>query len=102
MVFSEREGLSMKQPLIAAALAASLNSGCKVGPNYHKPIVQIPTAYHDLSENPQAQAQAASYADLPCGQVFQEPQLQGLIRTALMQDYDLQMATERINATRAQ
>jgi outer membrane protein, multidrug efflux system len=72
------------------------------GPNYHRPVVQHPTAYRDLSENPQAQAQAASYADLPWWQVFQDPQLQELIRTALKQNYDLQLATERINAGRAQ
>ena len=73
-----------------------------VGPNYHKPAVQIPTAYHDLRESPQAQAQAASFADLPWWQVFQDPQLQDLIRTALKQNYDMQLATERINSERAQ
>jgi len=83
-------------------LAASFLAGCMVGPNYHRPVVQSPTAYRDLSENPQVQAQAASYADLPWWQVFQDPQLQELIRTALKQNYDLQIATERINAARAQ
>jgi multidrug efflux system outer membrane protein len=34
--------------------------------------------------------------------VFQDPQLQELVRTALKQNYDLQLATERINAARAQ
>jgi multidrug efflux system outer membrane protein len=87
---------------IVAALASTLFAGCKVGPNYHRPAVQPPTAYRDLSENPQAQAQAASYADLPWWQVFQDPQLQELIHTALKQNYDLQLATERINAGRAQ
>ena len=60
------------------------------------------TVYRDLAESPQAQAQAASYADLPWWQVFQDPQLQELIRTALKQNYDLQLATERIIAARAQ
>ena len=87
---------------MAAMLASSLIAGCTVGPNYHRPAVQTPTAYRDLRENPQAQAQAASYADLPWWQVFQDPQLQELIRTALKQNYDLQLATERINAARAQ
>jgi multidrug efflux system outer membrane protein len=77
-------------------------AGCMVGPNYHRPVVQPPTAYRDLSENSQVQAQAASYADLPWWQVFQDPQLQELIHTALKQNYDLQLATERINAGRAQ
>ncbi|HET8921738.1 MAG TPA: efflux transporter outer membrane subunit [Candidatus Acidoferrum sp.] len=89
-------------PLMVALLALALISGCKVGPNYHRPVVQAPTAYRDLSENPQPQAQAASLADLPWWQVFQDAQLQELIRTALKQNYDLQVATERINAARAQ
>jgi outer membrane protein, multidrug efflux system len=90
------------QPWISAILASGLLGGCMVGPNYHKPAVQPPTAYRDLNESPQVQAQAASYADLPWWQVFQDPQLQELIRTALKQNYDLQLATERINAARAQ
>jgi multidrug efflux system outer membrane protein len=86
---------------IAAVLASTLLVGCKVGPNYYRPVVQPPTAFRDLGET-QVQAQAASYADLPWWQVFQDPQLQELIRTGLKQNYDLQLATERINAARAQ
>jgi multidrug efflux system outer membrane protein len=85
----------------SAVLTSGLIAGCMVGPNYRRPEIQAPTAYRDLSESPQ-QAQAASYADLPWWQVFQDPKLQELIRTALAQNYDLQLATERINAARAQ
>src|SRR5271155_5044080 len=90
------------RPLISVVLTSSLIGGCMVGPNYHRPAVQPPTAFRDLREGPQAQAQVASYADLPWWQVFQDPQLQDLIRSALKQNYDLQIATERINAERAQ
>lgn len=85
-----------------ALLIATVVSGCMAGPNYKRPTVQTPTAYRDLSINPQLQAQAASFADLPWWQVFQDPQLQELIRTALRQNYDLQIATEHINAARAE
>lgn len=87
---------------MASVLALTLVGGCSVGPNYHRPVVGAPTSFRGVSDNPQAQAQAASYADLPWWQVFQDPQLQDLIRTALKQNYDLQLATERINAGRAQ
>src|SRR5271170_2040429 len=87
-------------PLLSAILASSLAAGCMVGPNYHKPVVQTPDSFRDPGEA--AQAQAASFADLPWWQVFQDPQLQELIRTALKQNYDLQIATERIKAGRAQ
>jgi outer membrane protein, multidrug efflux system len=87
--------------LLAFAVTLSLVlSGCKMGPNYKRPAVQTP-AFRDLSDSPQAQSQAASLADLPWWQVFQDPQLQELIRTAIKQNYDLQIATERINAARA-
>jgi multidrug efflux system outer membrane protein len=89
-------------PLIAALLAGNMVAGCMVGPNYHKPDVQAPSAFHNLPENVQAEAQAASYADLPWWQVFPDPVLQDLIRTALKQNYDLLTATERISAARGQ
>jgi multidrug efflux system outer membrane protein len=97
----------MKHPLASSALPvmmASLLTGCTVGPNYRKPVVPVPTAYHGPNDNPQAQAQAraASFADLPWWQIFQDPVLQDLIRRALQQNYDLQTATERITQARAQ
>ncbi len=88
------------RPLISVILASSLIGGCMVGPKYQKPAVQTPTAYRELNES--KQAQAASFADLPWWQVFQDPQLQELIRTTLKQNYDMQLATERIKAERAQ
>jgi multidrug efflux system outer membrane protein len=87
-------------PMISVILAASFGGGCMVGPKYRKPVVQTPAAYRELRESPQAQA--ASFADLPWWQVFQDPQLQELIRTALKQNYDMQLAAERIKAERAQ
>jgi hypothetical protein len=91
------------KPIVLALLAGSVVGGCKVGPNYHRPAVQTPTEYREVKDGPQTQVQpqVASYADLPWWQVFQDPGLQELIRTALKQNYDLQLATERINSARA-
>jgi outer membrane protein, multidrug efflux system len=88
--------------MIVAVLCSAFLSACMVGPKYHRPVVQTPNTFRDQAENPQLQAQTASYADLPWWQVFKDPKLQELIRTALKQNYDLQLATERINAARAQ
>jgi multidrug efflux system outer membrane protein len=88
--------------LLTVIAGAAMLVGCTVGPKYHRPAVQTPNSLRGLADNPQLQAQVASYADLPWWQVFQDPKLQELIRTALKQNYDLQLATERINAARAQ
>jgi multidrug efflux system outer membrane protein len=90
------------EKLLITIFAFGSLTACMVGPNYHRPSVQTPTTYRDLSGNPQLQAQTASYADLPWWQVFRDPKLQELIRAAIQQNYDLQLATERINAARAQ
>jgi multidrug efflux system outer membrane protein len=87
--------------LLMVIVGAAMSAGCMVGPKYHRPAVQTPTVFRDPADNPQLQAQVASYADLPWWQVFQDPKLQELIRTALKQNYDLQLATERIGASRA-
>lgn len=87
---------------VSSVLLSGLTAGCMVGPNYHRPAVQMPSSFRDLSQTTQVQAQTASYADLPWWQVFQDSQLQELIRTALKQNYDLQIAAERINQARAQ
>ena len=87
---------------ISMLAGCALAVGCAVGPNYHRPAVQTPATFRDVNGNQPVDAQTASYADLPWWQVFQDPQLQALIRTALKQNYDLQIATERINAARAE
>ena len=77
-------------------------SGCAVGPNYHRPAVQTPTVFRAPDEPQEMETQTTSFADLPWWQVFHDPQLQELIRTALKQNYDLQLAVERVTAARAQ
>jgi len=88
--------------LIVPVLCSGFLSACMVGPKYHRPVVPTPNTFRDLAQNPQIRAQTASYADLHWWEVFKDPKLQELIRTALKQNYDLQLATERINAARAQ
>jgi outer membrane protein, multidrug efflux system len=95
-------GLVKISRLLIAMLCSGLLVSCAVGPKYHRPAVQTPTSFRDVAPDPQLQAHAASYADLPWWQVFQDPKLQELIRSALKQNYDVQLAAERINAARAQ
>jgi multidrug efflux system outer membrane protein len=64
--------------------------------------VPTPAVFHGPDESQRAETQTTSFADLQWWQVFHDHQLQDLIQTALKQNYDLQMAIERVNAARAQ
>ena len=64
----------------------------EVGPNYQRPLLAVPADFRsNLSP-----AEAASLADLPWWKVFNDPQLQRLIATALAHNYDLQFAAARV------
>jgi multidrug efflux system outer membrane protein len=91
-----------KTSLALVILMAVMLAGCTVGPNYHRPAVRTPAAFRGPGESQQAVAQTASFADLPWWDVFHDPKLQDLIRTALKQNYDVRLAVERVNAARAQ
>jgi multidrug efflux system outer membrane protein len=70
-----------------------------MGPNYHRPVVQVPQAFR--APEPLPAPQAASFADLKWWQVFNDADLQALIKTALQQNYDLRDAVARVDAARA-
>ncbi len=88
-------------PRIAAglALAVLFLSGCAVGPDYHRPVIQTPDQFR--SPAPLPASEAASLADLKWWEVFKDEQLQELERTALAQNYDLRDAVARVDAARA-
>src|SRR5712671_1100874 len=89
----------MNKLSIAAPLLMSLLTGCTVGPNYHKPIIQTPATFR--SPSPLQASDASSFADLKWWQVFKDERLQELERTALVQNYDLRDAVARVEAARA-
>jgi multidrug efflux system outer membrane protein len=101
-------------------------TGCTVGPNYKRPAIDTPAIYRgaepaggtQVSESPKdadgnplpdtaASAQAPLSPGLSLGDekwwaVFQDPQLQELIRTALRQNYDVRIAAQRVLESQAQ
>ena len=71
-------------------------AGCAVGPNYKRPAVDAPPNFRSapgITTN--------SMADLPWWQMFRDDTLQGLIRTALTNNYDLRIAIARVEEARA-
>jgi outer membrane protein, multidrug efflux system len=77
------------------AIAFLLLTGCAVGPKYKRPPVTAPDAYRGLAPDAGPQA-AASLGDEKWWTVFQDPQLQELIREALSQNYDVRIAATRV------
>ena len=115
----------MRKQSIAAALGAAtlLLSGCTVGPKYKRPSIDTPTVYRDAeatgntqtSKTPRdpngvplpgqsnpAPSNALSLGDEKWWEVFGDPPLQDLIRTAIKQNYDVRIAAERVLESQAQ
>ncbi len=100
-------------------------ASCSVGPNYKRPAVNVPAAYRDPGEpNPtSSQPQPATKAPIPAPattaadtngspvtslaeekwwDVFQDKELQDLIRIALKNNYDVRIAAARVLQAQAQ
>jgi multidrug efflux system outer membrane protein len=79
-------------------------TGCTVGPNYKRPNTDAPTTYRTLEAPGAATATTgtASLGDEKWWDVFQDAELQKLIRTALQQNYDARIAAARMLEAEAQ
>ena len=79
----------MRRLLIALALLLAM-AGCTMGPDYMRPDLEPPAGFRQPSETEE------SLANLPWWEVFEDPALQELIRTALANNKDLQAAYWRV------
>jgi len=69
-------------------------TGCKMGPNYKRPAVTAPDTFRGAA--PMAAPTSQSIGDEKWWTVFQDDQLQTLIREALAQNYDVRIAATRV------
>ena len=76
--------------------------GCAVGPNYQRPHYDVPADYRGAGPGIPTQPADTSFGDLKWFQVFKDPALQDLINIALQENYDVQIAAQRILAAREQ
>jgi multidrug efflux system outer membrane protein len=82
---------------VATIIAATLLTGCTLGPDYQRPELPTPPQYRFE----EGTAAAESIADTPWWDVFQDPVLQDLIREAIAANLDLRAAVARVDAARA-
>ncbi len=84
------------------AVLIFLLTACTVGPNYRRPKTNVPGEYRGAPVATAAAVSSESLGDTKWWTVFQDEQLQSLIRTALDQNYDMRIAAERVLAAQAQ
>ena len=82
--------------LVGVALPLLMLTGCKVGPNYKRPVITPPNTYY-TDTSPQAN----SIADLGWWELFKDPVLQSLIQEALKNNYNVKIAAARVEEERA-
>ncbi len=105
---------------LALCLGMAALTGCAVGPNYKRPTIEVPDEYrapatlstegsapHSDSKpasngTSAADKPAASLGDEDWSKVFQDPELQRLIRSALKNNYDVRIAAARVLQAQAQ
>src|SRR3984885_3728032 len=81
----------------AAVLASVLLlNGCKVGPNYKRPVVVTPDQYRGVAPDLSGQPTGQPFAEMQWETVFQDETLRALIKEALANNYDMQIAASRI------
>ena len=81
----------------AALLLLVATCACKVGPNYKRPALTVPGTYRGVAPDASTQPPAAqTFADLQWAAVFQDEVLQGLIKEALANNYDMKIAATRV------
>src|SRR4029077_20365888 len=92
---ADRRGLAMSTMRWLTPIALLLLTVCIVGPKYKRPPVTIPDTYRGLAADASPQT-TVSLGDEKWWTVFQDPQLQELIREALSQNYDVRIAATRV------
>lgn len=85
----------MKKPVFILLLITGLSlAGCTMGPNFQKPDVQLPEKFRF------ADAQADAAVDLKWWELFDDPALNLLVKTALAGNKDVMIAASRIEEAR--
>jgi outer membrane protein, multidrug efflux system len=87
----------MRKHMVVLALVPLLPlTGCNLGPKYRRPTFQPPASFYT-----EEQSKQLSIADLSWWDLFKDPVLQSLIKEALQNNYDLQLAVAQVEQQRA-
>src|SRR5688500_4015330 len=97
---SRHQEIEMGKRLIAATLVVGLLANAVAGQQkYQPPAVKTPDRFRGV--DPNVILDQNSIGDLQWFEVFKDPELQKLVRTAMVRNYDVRAAIVRIDAARA-
>lgn len=85
--------------LALAAIVAILNSGCAVGPNYHRPETSTPAHWSEPLAGGETNSTAAV---VMWWKTFNDPELDSLVDRAVQSNLDLRIAEARVREARTQ
>ena len=93
----------LKPVLLIGSIALILLAGCIVGPNYKRPATARSACLSRSRRRGGTQGgRTNSLGDRNWATVFREPEFQQLIRTALVNNYDVRIAAEHVLEQQAQ
>lgn len=90
----------MKRRLCGCAVA--LLAGCALGPDYHRPSLDVPAQYRAAAPATEATGDAASVGDSGWWEVYADADLQTLLARAIHNNFDVKIAAARIDQAQAQ
>ena len=96
-----RDRIALAVKIIGTVALITL-AGCNVGPKYQRPNITAPPAFRGADDLAVANDAKNSLGDEQWSSVYQEPELQALIRKALANNFDVRIAAERILEQQAQ
>jgi outer membrane protein, multidrug efflux system len=85
----------------AVIVLVLLLSGCKVGPNYKRPGTATPDQYRGVAPDLSGKTGTQPFAEMQWETIFQDETLKALIKEALTNNYDMQIAASRIMQAQA-
>ena len=90
-----RNFVRLRRGAVALLIGGAL-AGCTVGPDYHRPDIDVPATWRLGS------TEAAQISNVAWWDQFQDPVLSDLVRTALANNKDLKVATANVAQAAAQ
>jgi NodT family efflux transporter outer membrane factor (OMF) lipoprotein len=87
---------------LSILLTLWLVCGCAVGPDYQRPAYPVPDNFRGQGPDIPVKPAEVSFGDLKWFEVFKDDKLQELIRIARKENYDVQIAAQRVLAAREQ